>query len=760
MHHLYYLLILLCFSCSLLAQTSITINGVVLDEFTYEPVVGAGVNEKETNNSVLTDDEGFFELQVAEDAIISFNMIGFETTEIAARYLLTDAKVFLHTLSATPVPVVVWAPKLTYSNQYSSTVQRLGQAELFTADAINIAEAFDGLPGVQIQQGALNTQRLSLRGIGARTPFATDQLRLYWNDIPLTNGAGESVLEDIESGFLRTAYIQTGPAPAHLGANLGGSIQLVSREWQSPNWGAAFGGSVGSFGRNRQWINLHNDNSAKKEGSSSWEQDISLVRSHSNGYRDNNIYDRISGTVLGRVEHAKANTFYLLHLRQMDAEIPSSLNSVDLIEKPEAAAFTWGAVNGREDQLTYLAGIQHFRQLGLVGPGGNNLVNRTAVFAGRRTNDEVRPFNIISEDSYQYGLRTKFSLSKYLGFFRGEIDLGAELFWEDYDQQLFETLDGGEQGAALGERTENHFYYFAFSQWQRQWHERWTTEVGLNVRASRYQLATTIDRDIKFDPFVLPSFSLYFNATEEVIIHARINRGISQPDVSAAVENSLTNSEPLLPSYGWNKEVGLRRQANNWSGSLTAFRMDVEDALVTRMDDLGVPFFFNGGSAIHQGIEAQLNYSWQTGNDSRLLLSSNYTLADYTFKDFVDDQNDFSGNRIPGVPQLRWQNRLSWQAKRLQLSATLDMADEQFVDDANTTTAEGYTLLHCRVAYDIIPKGKVLQIYAGINNLLDEAYVSMVQINARGFGGNLPRSFYPGQPRFFYFGVNYGLNYR
>jgi iron complex outermembrane receptor protein len=322
---------------------------------------------------------------------------------------------------------------------------------------------------------------------------------------------------------------------------------------------------------------------------------------------------------------------------------------------------------------------------------------------------------------------------------------------------LFQTLDGGAPGSSLGGRTENHFYYFAFAQWKRSWDERWTTEASINVRASRYQQQTIINREIKFDPFYLPGFSLYFTASDAVQLHARINRGISQPAPSASVENSFNNFDPLRPAYGWNKELGIQWKQATFNSRLTVFRMDVEDALVVRMDDQGVPFFFNGGSAIHQGIEAQFNYSWPTSANSRLSYRCNYTLAAYRFKDFIDDQNDFSDNRIPGVPQHRWQNRLSWQGQKLQFSATLDMADEQFVDDANTTTADGYTLLHCRVAYDLMTSGKSLQIYAGINNLLDEAYVSMVQVNASGFGGALPRSFYPGQPRYFYLGANYGL---
>lgn len=730
----------------------IPLAGQIVDMANQEPLGFATLvylQGDQVIDGTAADEDGFFEMSVPADATVQISYIGYNTKILTAREAQKLIKFELHAGSNLPQPTV--RAKLHYDDLYTHTVRTLNESRLLTEDAINISRAFDGLPGVQVQQGALNTQRLSLRGIGARTPFATDQVRLYWNDIPLTNGAGESVLEDIETGFLRKAYVQTGPAPAALGANLGGSIQLVSKEWDAPNWGLSGGLSVGNFGRNREWVNLHN-----KAGS--WHQDLSVVRSASAGYRENNDYKRLSGTVLGRFGSA-GETFYLLHLRQMKAEIPSSLNINDFNEKPEAAAFNWASVNGREDQLTYLAGIQHARTVARIGAWGR-LQNRSSVFAGRRTNDEVRPFNIINEDSYQYGLRTTFSLDESLKL-DGRLQAGGELFVETYDQTTFQVLEGGAQGTEIGDARETRFYYFAFANWQANWGERWQSILELNLRQTQYNWETTAgDRDYSFSPFAAPGLTLtYVTPNQNFRAHARINRGISQPDASSAIENTANGSirvNELRPAYGWNREIGVQLTNRQWNFSLTAFQMDVADLLVQRPDSIEGSFFINGGSARHQGLELQLDRIWTTG-DATIQFQSSYTLADYHFQDFVDTPFDYSGNEIPGNARHRWRSQLGWWYRWIQAQATLDVASEQWVDDANTTTADGYALIHLRLGANFRELGRGLRVYLGCNNIFDTLYASMVQVNAQGFGGNLPRSFYPGLPRYFYFGVDYGL---
>lgn len=735
-----------------LSGQTVQIKGQVVDQTTNEPLGFATVlfiALDGTKDGTAANFDGFFVLEAPQGSEIQIDYIGYESFTLSVEEASVQEVFGLLPAVITIGPPTVRA-KLHYDDLYSPTVRSLSEQQLLTEDAVNIARAFDGLPGVQIQQGALNTQRLSLRGIGARTPFATDQVRLYWNDIPLTNGAGESVLEDIESGFLRKAYVQTGPAPAALGANLGGSIQLVSKEWDAPNWGLSGGLSAGNFGRNREWMNLHNQ-------SGRWQQDLSVVRSASAGYRENNDYERLSGTVLGRFYQGNAETFYLVHLRQLQAEIPSSLNIDDFQDKPSAAAFNWASVNGREDQLTYLAGIQHSRLLVDIGDGWGSLINRSSVFTGRRTNDEVRPFNIINEDSYQYGLRTAFSLDDAEKI-KGQLKVGGEFFVEDYDQTTFQVLDGGAQGNELGTSTESRFYYFAFANWRANWGKHWETSFDLNLRQTQFTWqAVNLDREFDFSPFLLPGFGLHYTApSTRFSWHARLNRGISQPDASSSIENSFLNGSPLRPAFGWNRETGIVWQPDKFRFSLTAFQMDLEDALVQRENELGVILFINGGSARHQGLEAQLTHYWPL-DQGQVMFQSSYTLADYRFRDFVDDGNDFSGNFIPGSPRHRWRTQLSWNHQWLESQLTLDIADEQWLDDANTGTADGYAVLHLRIGGRFKSLGRGLRVYAGCNNIFDTLYASMVQVNARGFGGNLPRYYYPGLPRYFYFGVDYGL---
>jgi iron complex outermembrane receptor protein len=48
-----------------------------------------------------------------------------------------------------------------------------------------------------MQQGALNTNRITIRGIGSRQ-FGTTKIKAYFDGIPLTTGDGETTLDDLD----------------------------------------------------------------------------------------------------------------------------------------------------------------------------------------------------------------------------------------------------------------------------------------------------------------------------------------------------------------------------------------------------------------------------------------------------------------------------------------------------------------------------------------------------------------------------------
>ena len=76
---------------------------------------------------------------------------------------------------------------------------------------IDFAGALNQVPGVYFLSGALNTNRITIRGVGARTGFGTNKLRMYYNDIPVTDGSGFSTLEAFDLEDLGSIRVVKGP---------------------------------------------------------------------------------------------------------------------------------------------------------------------------------------------------------------------------------------------------------------------------------------------------------------------------------------------------------------------------------------------------------------------------------------------------------------------------------------------------------------------------------------------------------------------
>jgi iron complex outermembrane receptor protein len=81
------------------------------------------------------------------------------------------------------------------------------------------------------------------------------------------------------------------------------------------------------------------------------------------------------------------------------------------------------------------------------------------------------------------------------------------------------------------------------------------------------------------------------------------------------------------------------------------------------------------------------------------------------------------------------------------------------INDANTIYSESYQLTNAKIGLRWGFEKIFLNFYGGINNIFNEEYASMLAINARGFGGNAPRYYYPGLPRHFYGGFSIKWNF-
>ena len=70
----------------------------------------------------------------------------------------------------------------------ASSVSVIGLADINKTDGIILTPVLNIIPGVYMQQGNLNTNRITIRGIGARSQYGTNKIKAYFDGIPLSSG--------------------------------------------------------------------------------------------------------------------------------------------------------------------------------------------------------------------------------------------------------------------------------------------------------------------------------------------------------------------------------------------------------------------------------------------------------------------------------------------------------------------------------------------------------------------------------------------
>ena len=634
-----------------------------------------------------------------------------------------------------------------------AAVQVLGARELDRDQGLILTDALNRVPGVFMQSGSLNTNRISIRGIGARSPFGTAKIRAYLDDIPLTNGVGETTLEDLDLSLVQSVEIWKGPSASFLGAGLGGV--LVLHPFSEPgNLPRSFGEAryhIGAYGTRRQvW------RAVLTEPETPLQFQLNYNQLESDGYRANNQLQRRSLNVLGQLAAGKHHRLSaILNYTDSRAEIPSSINRRDYEQDPRRAAANWAAVKGFEDYERLMSGISH--QIDWwKGAGGKTLSSTLSLFSVVRSNYESRPFNILREQDRSMGARAKIEYRK--GALRKTPNLvaGVEYFREVYDWTTNAT-QRGVLDTLLSDNKELRRYSNWFAEYSAALHQRWSLTLGTNLNLTEYVLSDYFPRDKvdlggerRFDPVLSPRVSLRYQPHPQVSLFATAGHGFAAPTLEETLLPQGLINPDIRPEQGWNVEMGTK--GNHLNGRLShawsVYALFVKDLLVARRTAEDAYIGLNAGKTRHQGMDLALQYALLQ-RPWRLDLGAAYAFAHYRFREFTDDQGgDYSGNRLTGAPPH-------------QLSATLDLEapfgpylrlSYQFVDafpmrDDNSAFSEPWGIAHVKAGYTLTLQAWALEACAGIQNATNTRYAAMIQVNAAAFGSQLPRYYYPGLPR-------------
>ncbi len=743
-------------------EAQILISGQVLDRNTHLPLSGAIITDTEGVEQVISEKEGRFEFLLKGSAI-QVQHLGYKTQ---VRGDLQDEVYYIFlmepdTLMLTPVVFRGEAAKQLL--RLPAAFSKIDPLALERDNDLILTEALNRVPGLYMQSGALNTNRITIRGVGNRSLFGTAKIRAYLGDIPLTNGVGETSLEDIDRSILGRVDVWRGPTASIYGAGLGGMIQLQARNisWDGLELSNQF--SLGSYGLWRNVINL----GYRKGEAQQWQ--IGYNRTHSDGYRDNNTYDRAGWSVLGQLGPATDRTTILLNTVDAKAFIPSSLNQMDFENNPQAAAPNWAATEGFEDYRKILAGVSH-RHRFWSDTDGKHLDGSVGFFLNQRENFERRPFNVLRENSLAVGLRATAEY-RFGNRERPNISLGAEVYQERYTWQTNKTLETG-MGALLSDNFETRNYYNLFAETNWDLGQKWFLTAGANFNHTRYEYEDRYTGDsldpsgnYRFEPIFSPRISLGFRPASRVSVFGTVSHGFSPPSLEETLTPEGALNPEIQPEKGWNFELGSRG-SYLWGKlhyDLAIFHMRVSDLLVARRLAEDQFVGLNAGRTIHNGLELSLNYEYS----EHLFFWANYAFSDYTFDKFVDGENDYSGNALTGAPPHRFTAGMDVRLPSIGLYGFLnyEFTDAFPIRDDNSVYSDSYQVVNLKLGW----QGQVLHfdqgpalmmdIFAGLNNLLNERYASQILINASSFGGAAPRYYYPGLPRNWYSGVKLSIRY-
>ncbi len=644
--------------------------------------------------------------------------------------------------------------------------------------ALSLAEALRQVPGLHVAERnnwSLGP-RLTARGLGARAAFGVRGVKVLLDGVPLTTPDGQTQLGNIDLAAAGRVEVLRGPSSSLYG-NAGGGV--VSVHTLRPEAGGVRIKPRLVVGSDGLWLRQ-----ATLAGGGRHSFHVSLRQLDLDGYRDHSEA-RVRG--LNAVVRSRLRPSWELVwvLNLYDAPYllnPSSLHRTDAEERPRYARGFIVSQGASKEVRQGQGGIT------LRHTGGGGRTELTLYGVDRSLLNPI-PGAVIDLERRAGGLRAvhgrTLRLAGLPGSWKAGVDLEAQRDdrAEHENEGLADPATGPARvpesvalGALLQDQEESVGSAGAFAALALHPRPGWVLSLGGRFDRYGFEVSDRLlgdgdDSGTRALSRFSPSAGLGWQLTPRTLLYASYGSAFQTPttvELGNRPDGGGGFNPDLDPESVASLEVGLRGRDPTgrltWDAAL--YRLVVEGMLIPfQVDDPAseAVYYRNAGRASSRGLEAALGArhgSWRA--------DLSYTFMNFLLDDYVvlsdDEPVQLSGKQVPGLPPHRLLLDLTAHLPfGLRAEAETEWVAGYYANDYNGPPPGSdaarpdyhngaYAVAGLRlVAPRTFGFGR-LRVFAGIDNLLDDAYNGSITPNAFG-----DRFFEPAPGRTWYAGLEADL---
>ena len=560
--------------------------------------------------------------------------------------------------------------------------------------------------------------RVSIRGFGSRSAFGIRGIKIIVDGIPETTPDGQGQIDNLPLGLIQRIEVIRGPASSLYGNAAGGTLYISTVDNFKKN-AVDFRTTFGSNSMQSYQATAFLKNSKTSAI-------LYLNSTDTEGYRDNSGLEQRQFNA--RVKHRFSETSTLRwqfnYTSSPKAEDPGGLTLDDATQNRRQA---------RQRNLDYdtYEKVNHLK----TGLQWKKIMspqwewNSYAFYSFRDFYGKL-PFEnggIVDLERNYFGGGTNFTWNSTND--KHQFQVGAEATSQKDQRDRYLNLRGtqGERSFSQLESFSN-IGIFAVDEIQ---FNRWLFRTGL--RYDRQRLGTdTAANKIHYN-VINPSLGISYELAEGNHLYARVGSSFEAPTLSELSANPSGGegfNPDLNPSKAVNYELGWKLQQPKTTLEANLFyTRSSNEILPYELEAFpGRSFYRNAGATQRKGIEILWEQRWKQWE-----LTNTVTLAEYTFDDFVLNNNALSGKQLPGIPGQQWTANLMYTTLsnwKFQLEG--QHIGKFYADNNNAHAVDAYQLfqLQAQKAFDL--KWATLSFFGGVFNIFDTEYFDNIRLNAFG----------------------------